>query len=362
MKLSRPLAIAGALGLGVVLPLVGATAASAHTPAFTVSCTALAVSLTNYPAGSTVSGTVDGVNLGSSTFGPEGFRQSLPLDPTVKHTWSVTVVGSDGQGNKTYAGSSDPSCIPAPPVEPPVVVPPVEPPVVVPPVEPPVVVPPVEPPVVVPPVEPPVVVPPAPVVAPLIQTYCSPAGLALVLDNTGSTLEVRYLVSGEIKREFVVAAGQAIHTDADGFLFAPGPDGYVVLAGDRTWTIPATADCGLTPVVPPVDEPTTPEEPTTPVEPETPVTPEVPAVETPAVVVPVAETTPAPKAPVVLKAAAEPTEDGSLAFTGSADNLPLWIAGTAAITGGISLLVGHAIGYRRAEELHSKPGYARTNQ
>lgn len=106
---------------------------------------------------------------------------------------------------------------------------------------------------------------------PLIQDYVKCEGAAFVLDNIGSNQDVRYLLSGEVKREFVVPGGTAIHTDSDGWLLKPGPQGYVITAGDRTWTFPA-ATC-------PVITPPTEEEPTSPSTPPThdgPTTPDAP--------------------------------------------------------------------------------------
>lgn len=93
--------------------------------------------------------------------------------------------------------------------------------------------------------------------APLIQTFPSCKGLALVLDNTGSNVDVTYIVNG---LPTLVKRGTAVHTDADGFLYQPTEVGYTITAGDRTWTIPSAGNC---PTDAP-DEPTEPEhEPTT---------------------------------------------------------------------------------------------------
>jgi hypothetical protein len=195
--------LASTVGVG----LAAASPASAHTPDFEVTCTSASIDLTNYPAGSTVSGTLDGVDLGTITFGAEGYHGHTALDPAVPHEWNIVVKSGDGNHryDVTYAGKSDPSCIP-----------------------------------VVPPTE-----PPTPVVVPLVQDYVTCDGGAFVLDNTGSNEDVTYTVNGV---SFPVPAGKAVHTDADGTLIQPTADlgGYLVTAGDRSWTFPAAGDCGTT--------------------------------------------------------------------------------------------------------------------
>lgn len=106
---------------------------------------------------------------------------------------------------------------------------------------------------------------------PQIQDYVKCEGAAFVLDNIGSNQDVRYLLSGEVKREFVVPGGTAIHTDSDGWLLKPGPQGYVITAADRTWTFPAATCPVITPPTPPVkEEPSSHDTPTTPAPPTTP--------------------------------------------------------------------------------------------
>lgn len=250
-RTAATVAIAAAL---VAAPVIGvASAAQAHDQALSVTCTQISLNLTNYPSGSTVGGIIDDVDLGTSTFGPS-FSQSAPLDPAVPHTYTITVVSPDGVGNKKFTGKSDPACIPVVTTPPVVVLPTEEP----------------TPPVVTPPV--------VDVVEPRIQDYVKCEGAAFVLDNTGSTVPVRYLVSGDVRHEYVVPAGQTIHTDADGTLINPGPSGYTITAGDKTWTFPTSDNCPTTPptttepatppvVVPPTDEPT--EQPSEPVTPPT---------------------------------------------------------------------------------------------
>lgn len=325
------------VGLLAILGVVAAPqAAQAHTPTFVTSCTQIALQLQGYPAGSTTTAVVDGKTAWSATFGAEGFQDSVNFAPNTRHDWTVSVVSSDGpRYSFTETGATPASCITPPPV----VTPPVEPPVVVPPVEPPVVVtPPVEPPVVVtPPVEPPVVTPPVVVVEPRVQDYITCDGGAFVLDNTASTAEVTYLVQGVT---FVVPAGEAVHTDADGTRLQPIDGTYTVTAGDRSWSFASVGNCPTEepPVVtPPTDEPTTPvEEPTTPSTPveETPA--EEPTAEptTPVTIAPVLTETPAPAAvivpaetPAAVAVASTETPDG-LAFTGSTANLWAAIGGS----------------------------------
>lgn len=232
MKVRKIAAMSAIAALGLGGALVATSAAQAHDKKVDLSCTSIGITLSNYPAGSTVGGTIDGVDLGTSTFGPEGFSYSQPLDPAVPHTYSVVV--KSGDGNYAFdvneSGKSDPACIP-------VVVPPTEEPT---------------PPVTTPPVI-------VDVVAPNLQDYIGCDGAAFVLDNTGSNVAVVYTINGT---DYLVPAGTALHTDADGTLIAPSENGYVIVAVDQTWTFPApTAEECPTPanppvVVPPTDTPT----------------------------------------------------------------------------------------------------------
>ena len=64
-------AISAAILIGV--PVAGvafASAAQAHDGGITATCTSLSANLSNYPSGSTIGGIVDGIDLGTSTFGP----------------------------------------------------------------------------------------------------------------------------------------------------------------------------------------------------------------------------------------------------------------------------------------------------
>lgn len=238
-------ALSAAILIGV--PIAGLTIASsaqAHDGGITATCTSLSANLSNYPGGSTIGGIVDGIDLGTSTFGPS-FSQTLPLDPTIPHTWTITVKSGDGDSRYdfTKTGASDPACIP-------VVVPPIE-----------------EPPVITP--------PPVVVIQARIQDFIDCLGGRFVLDNTRSTTDVRYIVSGDVKHEYVVPAGTATHTDADSTLINPGPNGYTITAGEQTWTFPTAGNCPTEeptpPVVPPTEDPT--EQPTPPVTPSVPATP-----------------------------------------------------------------------------------------
>lgn len=217
------------IGLAVIAAAVATmfaapTVASAHDKKITATCTSLSANLTNYPAGSTIGATLDGVDLGTTTFGPS-YSDSVALDPAVAHTWTIKVTSGDGDKryNFTENGKSDPRCIPV--VTPPVVV---------------------------------------DVVQPHIQDYIDCLGGRFVLDNTGSTVAVTYTVQGTA---VVVPAGQAIHTDADSTLYQPLDGTYTVTAGDKVWTFPTAGNC-------PTDQPTDPNPPvTTPEVPSSPVTP-----------------------------------------------------------------------------------------
>lgn len=109
------LAVTLGFGLAIAVPL----ASQAHTPDLTCRGDTLHLSLTNYPAGSTVTAVLDGVTLlDGATFGPGAYTASQAIDVTTEHTYSVTVRGSDGQGNRDYAGNTSALCgyTPTPPV------------------------------------------------------------------------------------------------------------------------------------------------------------------------------------------------------------------------------------------------------
>jgi hypothetical protein len=318
MKARKIAAMSAIAALGLGGALVATSAASAHDKSVDLSCTSIGITLSNYPAGSTVGGTIDGVELGTSTFGPEGFSYSQPLDPAVPHTYSVVVKSGDGNYafNVNESGKSDPACIP-------VVVPPTTEPT---------------PPVVTPPVV-------VDVIAPKIQDYLSCDGAAFVLDNTGSNVDVTYTISGT---EYPVAAGTALHTDADGTLLAPSGNGWTITAADETWSFVALGedDCPVTAeppvVVPPTDTPTTPAPTPTAPEPTATPTAAAPAPTGPALVV--ADATPS------AARTAAPVADG-LAYTGT-DPLGTGIGigvGLLALAGGLALLFRRRIaaGLRR---------------
>lgn len=325
-------AISAAILIGVPIAVLSiASSAQAHDGGITATCTSLSANLSNYPDGSTIGGIVDGIDLGTSTFGPS-FSQTLPLDPTIPHTWTITVKSGDGDGRYdfTKTGASDPSCSP-------VVVPPVE-----------------EPPVVIP--------PPVVVTEPRVQDYIDCLGGRFVLDNTASTTDVTYVVQGT---SYVVPAGTATHTDADGTLYQPYDGTYTITAGDQTWTFPTAGNCPTEeptpPVVPPTDEPTA--QPSPPVAPtpspsqpgatgatpnsSTPATPQLSQPNTPTTVQNVAATVPdvvPTVSPVVQPADA-------LAYTGTRD-LTAWIALAAAlIAAGIASKVVPIL--RRRKDTHA---------
>lgn len=325
-------AISAAILIGVpVAGLAFASSAQAHDGGITATCTSLSANLSNYPGGSTIGGIVDGIDLGTSTFGPS-FSQTLPLDPTTPHTWTITVKSGDGDSRYdfTKTGASDPACIP-------VVVPPVE--------------------------EPPVITPPPVVVTEArIQDFIDCLGGRFVLDNTASNADVTYLVNGT---SYGVPTGTATHTDADGTIYQPVDGTYTITAGDQTWTFPTAGNCPTEeptpPVVPPSDEPTEqPSEPVTP--PSTPLEPGEPGTtpirSTPTTPAPSQPIAPTPAQPVVSSAPpAVPTVSpvvqpaDALAYTGTRD-LTAWIAVAAAlITAGIASKVVPIL--RRRKDTHA---------
>lgn len=163
-----------ALILGGAGSLALAVPAFAHDNSINAQCDRITLTLTNYPNGSTVSGTLDGADLGTQAFGGSlgNYYGTVNIDPYIVHTYSVDVVSGDHQKRydlHTGVLSTTPCAVPTPPVtEPPVTEPPVtEPPVTAPPTDEPTVPPtdtPTEPPVTTPPTdeptEPPVTTPP----------------------------------------------------------------------------------------------------------------------------------------------------------------------------------------------------------
>jgi hypothetical protein len=105
---SVALLISGGLVLGT------ASAASAHTPAINVDCDSISMDLFNYPAGDNVfTATLDGQDFGTTVFGTEYHSGTIELDPTVPHSWTVTIDSSDGtEWDTIITGESDPECIP----------------------------------------------------------------------------------------------------------------------------------------------------------------------------------------------------------------------------------------------------------
>lgn len=240
-------------GTAVVLAAAGAVAiplaASAHTPQATLTCDTAALSLTSYDKHATADVTLDGLSVHAGEFGGR-LVTSYPVTAGADtHTLVVHVVSRDGAQYGYDQTLTATGCAPvAPPTEEPT-----------------------------PPPTTPPVIPPADVVAPLVQDYITCDGSAFVLDNTGSTVDVTYTVAG---KSFLVPAGTAVHTDADGFLFPAdiGPVTITTTPGDKSWTFASASDCAVTP---PTEEPTTP--PTTEPTPEpTPEPTTPPVTETPA--------------------------------------------------------------------------------
>lgn len=334
-------AIASAVIIGT--PLAGlafASSASAHDGGITATCNSLTANLTNYPAGSTIGGTLDGLDLGTSTFGPS-FSQTATLDPAVPHVWSITVTSGDGDPRYTFttAGTSDPACIP-------VVVPPVE-----------------EPPVVV--------VPPAPVF--YVQDFIDCLGGRFVLDNTSNDVDATYTVNGVA---YLVPAGSALHTDADGTIIQPNTAlgaPYTITAGEQTWTFPSSGNCPTTPPVTTDPEPTTPpvvlpptDEPTEPSTP--PVTPSAPATTpgetgaTPNTSTPATPQSSQPNSPTTVQNVAATAPDvvptaspdeqraEALAFTGTSDVIARIALAAVLLAAGFGIIISTVLRRRRAEE------------
>lgn len=90
-----------------------------------------------------------------------------------------------------------------------------------------------------------------PAASPQVQDYVTCDGAAFVLDNTSSSVPVHFTVAG---KPFDVAAGAAVHTDADGYRFPADIGPYTVTAypGDRAWTFAPPSGCA--PSTPPAVE------------------------------------------------------------------------------------------------------------
>lgn len=111
---------AAVIGLGLVA--VSATAASAHVPAATLSCSKATVSLTNYDAPATAKITLDGAVLKDGAIGNTGtYTLDQALDTTKNHTLIVHVDSTQGTGGTEYDfdfNQTTTNCVPvAPPVE-----------------------------------------------------------------------------------------------------------------------------------------------------------------------------------------------------------------------------------------------------
>ncbi|MCB7135761.1 hypothetical protein [Cellulosimicrobium marinum] len=94
MKRLLASALTTALALGGVA-VATAAPASAHTPVVEADCSSLDVNLWAYAKrGNEVTVVVDGQTVAQERFG-SSYARSFELDPTVAHTWSVTVDASD---------------------------------------------------------------------------------------------------------------------------------------------------------------------------------------------------------------------------------------------------------------------------
>lgn len=100
-----------AVAAGVVAALgTGAYVAQAHEHHVYCKAGVLSADLTNYPDGSSVKAVYDGAVVLDQTFGRDGLHPRQPVDPSTEHTYSVTVVGSDGVGSFTESGTTTAAC------------------------------------------------------------------------------------------------------------------------------------------------------------------------------------------------------------------------------------------------------------
>lgn len=93
--------------VAVVMAVIGAalmfwaTAASAHTPNATPGCTGLAVTASNYPAGSHVTVVIDGVTKVDKNFGP-AYSDTFGWSQTAAHQWHVLITTAPGDDFPPY--------------------------------------------------------------------------------------------------------------------------------------------------------------------------------------------------------------------------------------------------------------------
>lgn len=307
MKKNRIIGAALAVLVAGGLSLAASTTASAHSAVASLDCGGWYVEAAAYDEGAIGTVVADGVTVfGPGTFGGAGYVADDWAAEAETHTLSVTIDSADDRYDYSFDESVT-FCLEEEPE-------------------------------------------PTPVVVPGIQDYVGACDAAFVLDNLGSTLPVVYTVNGV---RYLVEAGTAVHTDADGTRIAPIEGLYTITTDTgRAWTFPAL-EC-------PVEEPPT-EEP--PVVTEPPVV--EPPVEEPVVEVPVEETpvdvvetipavyeeAPVVEAPAPVVAAPAPTHVAvadapeTLPQTGSSlAPLGLALGALALIGGAIALIIRRALG------------------
>lgn len=190
----RTLSALGALALAagaIALPLSSAPAAEAHDATATITCEGWTATATAYDQGATGVVIADGVTIHSGTFAGAGTLSGVWPEVADAHRLQVTIDSQDGDQYDFAYDETVSGCAPTPPV----------------------------------------------VVVPQVQDYLGECSAAFVLDNTGSTVAVRYDVNG---RAFDVPAGTAVHTDADGSRIDPVEGRYLITTNTgQSWTFDA---------------------------------------------------------------------------------------------------------------------------
>jgi hypothetical protein len=215
MKKYLAAAAAATLGLGGLV--LGTTAASAHTATADISCESWSASATAYDEAAYGTVIADGVVIHEGAFNGNGSYTNVPwASEADSHRLQVTIDSTEDQYDYSYDQTVTGCITEVPPTEEP------------------------------------------PVVTPHIQDYVGNCDAAFVLDNLGSTVDVTYTINGI---DFLVSAGTAVHTDADGTRIEPSTTNTYVITTDTgaSWEFQG-GDCET---IPPTEEP--------PVEPEEPV-------------------------------------------------------------------------------------------
>jgi hypothetical protein len=117
-KPRRVLAAIAASVLGLGIAITGATAAQAHTPKASLTCSLATVDLTSYDSAATAEVTLDGKPIHTGTF-DGSYTLKQPLTATANHSLVVTVDSAAGNGTEfdfTFNEKVD-TCAPVTPVE-----------------------------------------------------------------------------------------------------------------------------------------------------------------------------------------------------------------------------------------------------